>query len=799
MKKRAKIIAPMLPATVFLTGACVLIIEITATRILSPFFGNTMFTVSSVISVVLAGLSIGYHYGGKLADKYPKIELFYAIIAFSGAVALFFYYIGNTLLPTISDNVSISTGSLISSILVFFVPSTLLGTASPFAVRLSKDFSPDTGVGSVSGNIFFWSTLGSIAGSLSAGFILIPRAGVNTLMVSVCTALFLLGLVPLFFLHGLKLKHIAINASIFCFIGLIAFGSGEALQNSQGDLVHQEDGLYEKIAIHDEVENNRPVRRFTQDKSKSGAMYLDTDDPTDLVYDYTKYYELYKVFDVLPKNAYVIGGGAYSIPKALLYELPDVHVDVTEIEPSLYRLSKEYFNLQDSPRLENHIIDGRQFLRRSDKKYDYIFSDVYYSYYSVPSHFTTREFFVTAKNGLAENGIFIASMVGNLKRNNPSLIMSELKTFKSVFPNSYFFATKSPSSLKTQNIILVGINGNKDADFITPSQDLIKNSPLKELESKQIDLKRFEFKPYSMITDDYAPVDFLTAKILNQESGEHFISGDEMMSIIRQQLRYGPRNLSAAGHEKVQDFIQSELQALHGAEVVTQEFTVSQENQENLGLKNIIARVNPEIPKRILLGTHYDTKKHADNDDPSRPVPGANDGASGTAVLLELARTVHGLELFDNIGVDFVFFDGEEGTEDIISDYSEWSPLGSNYFADNLDELYDSPPEEAVIVDMVCSKDLSIWKEPQSTKQAKTQTDKLWRIGKENFPEIFIDKKRNVVYDDHTPLIKAGIPAQLLIDKNYEYFHTTSDTADKCSAESLAAVASTLANYLTHE
>jgi spermidine synthase len=108
-----------------------------------------------------------------------------------------------------------------------------------------------------------------------------------------------------------------------------------------------------KITIYDGVFGSRPTRFFQQDRSGSGAMFLDSDDPTDLVYEYTKYYSLYKVFKPDVRKALVIGGGAYSIPKALLAELPNAAVDVSEIEPSLFDLAKEYFDLEESPNLHN--------------------------------------------------------------------------------------------------------------------------------------------------------------------------------------------------------------------------------------------------------------------------------------------------------------------------------------------------------------------------------------------------------------------------------------------------------------
>ena len=165
----------LLSIMVFITGACVLVVEVVATRILSPFYGNTIFTVSSVISVILAALSLGYYVGGRLSDRHPNLRWFFGLITISGVSLLFFHLLGIMLLPFLGKVLSISSGPLISSIFLFFFPAFLLGMLSPYAVKLQSVYFPQQGIGSVSGNIFFWSTLGSIIGSLLTGFVFIPH------------------------------------------------------------------------------------------------------------------------------------------------------------------------------------------------------------------------------------------------------------------------------------------------------------------------------------------------------------------------------------------------------------------------------------------------------------------------------------------------------------------------------------------------------------------------------------------------------------------------------------------------
>ncbi|MCF7908161.1 MAG: fused MFS/spermidine synthase [Candidatus Omnitrophica bacterium] len=780
---------------VFVTGASVLVIEVVAVRILSPYYGNTIFTVSSVISVILAALSFGYYAGGKLADRYPSSSWFFSIILLSGLTLLLFHFVGVILLPILSLAFSISAGPLVSSIFLFLLPALLLGTLSPYTIKLQSVHSPNQGVGTIAGKVFFCSTLGSIFGSLLAGFVLIPNFGINQIVIANGVVLFLLGLVPLFVL-GLKKKYL--YGVLFVFMLFFIMALFIEYQENEG-VVYSKDGVYERITIYDSVFDGRLTRFFQQDRSISGAMFLDSDDPIDLVGGYAKYYALYKIFTPDVKNALVIGGGAYSLPRALLAELPEATVDVSEIEPSLFNLSRKYFRVTNTPRLRNYIEDGRRLLRDSNKKYDLIFSDVYYSFFSVPAHFTTKEFFTIAKEKLSDEGLFIASLIGSLSRQQPSLIMSEIKTFQSVFPNSYFFAVDSPGIIESQNIVLVGHNSDKRIDLGAASVVEHPNEIIRSLQNKIIDMNRFEFSVYPVLTDNFSPVEYLTGQILrNSFNQKSSLKGEEMLALVAQQLRYGPRYLSAGGHEKAQNFILAEMKEL-APEVKIQTWEQAGQDGKVHRLTNIIGRLFPAQERRIILGAHYDSKKFADKDkrNPDHPVPGANDSASGVAVLVELARLFANAQAEPSIGIDVVFFDGEEGEENQGGDYTYWKPLGSTYFAEHLSEIYsNTKPIGGIVLDMVCDKDLRILKEGLSVKNSPNQVESFWSIAQEINGNVFQKRVGQDIRDDHIPLNQAGIPSFLLIDFEYPYSHTTGDTVDKCSAQSMETVARAIGDYL---
>jgi len=783
-----------LPFVVFLTGACVLIIEVVATRILSPYYGNTIFTVSSVISVVLAALSAGYFFGGRLADKYPSEKIFYLIILSGGASVLLLWLLVRSFLPMIGYGFSLVSGPIISAFILFFLPSLLLGALSPFAVKLEAVRLAGRGVGSISGGIFFWSTLGSIFGSLSAGFVLIPRFGISRIVLSVAVTLIILGTAG--YLLGLSVKaHKKEFIKIIAIIIVVMFLLG-VVPLWKRNVVYSRDGIYERITIYDREYEGRPTRFFEQDRSGSGAMFLDSDE---LVYDYTKYCALYEVFKPDLKTALVIGGGAYSIPKAIIKDRPEAVVDVSEIEPSLFKLAKEYFAVPETDHIRNFTEDGRRLLHDSDKKYDMIFSDVYYSLYSIPAHFTTQEFFKIARDRLSADGIFVANLIGDLSRQEPSLLLSEIKTFQTVFLNSYFLAVDSPVKIGSQNIIFVGYNSEKIIDLSGSEISGHSNAIIRSLDEKNISLDRFEFSPYPILTDDYSPVEHLTADLVKKKTGQSgSVSGEEMIALIKQQLRYGPRYLSASGHEQTVKFLRAEMEALaEKTEIENWEHVGSDGQKYNLS--NVIGRFWPENERRIILAAHYDSKKLADKDqkNPAAPVPGANDSGSGVAVLLELARVFANAKDAPAVGVDLIFFDGEEGEENIGADYSHWEPLGSVYFANHLNDFYgDNKPIAGIVFDMVCDRNLNIFKDKSSEKNAPELLEAFWGAAKTLNTTAFVDASGPDIRDDHTSLNQAGIPSILVIDFDYPYFHTSEDTPDKCSSESLETVARAALSYV---
>jgi len=270
-------------------------------------------------------------------------------------------------------------------------------------------------------------------------------------------------------------------------------------------------------------------------------------------------------------------------------------------------------------------------------------------------------------------------------------------------------------------------------------------------------------------------------------------SGARAYSLLTAQTAFGPRSPNSAGHDACLAYIAGALRA-SADDVRLQEFTHTGYEGETLRLTNIIARFRPNDPQRVLLCAHWDTRPRAEQDeDKSRrdkPILGANDGASGVAVLLEVAEILKSVP--PSIGVDIVLFDGEDyGKEGDHASYL----LGSRYFA--AQKAPDYIPRFGILLDMVGDTYLDLPKEQYSLRYAPDVVDMVWKTASSLGVQQFHDEKGEEIIDDHLPLNEAGIQTIDIIDFNYpdttnRYWHTHQDTPDHCSAASLEAVGSVI-------
>ena len=249
---------------------------------------------------------------------------------------------------------------------------------------------------------------------------------------------------------------------------------------------------------------------------------------------------------------------------------------------------------------------------------------------------------------------------------------------------------------------------------------------------------------------------------------------------VLEQVAIGARDAGSAGNARAADYIIGRLEDA-GWQVEVQEFTY-----QGVSARNIIGRAG-QGPVGIVAA-HYDTRRRADNDpDPARrnePVPGANDGASGVAVLLELARALDKTRLSHEVWL--VFFDAEDNGR-----LDGWEFIaGSRYMAEHL----TATPEFVIVADMIGDADQQIYKERNSTPELQEQ---IWQIAVQlGYGAYFIPEYKWSMLDDHTPFLQRGIPAVDIIDFDYPYWHTTQDLPDKVSPASLERVGRVLQTFL---
>ncbi len=269
-------------------------------------------------------------------------------------------------------------------------------------------------------------------------------------------------------------------------------------------------------------------------------------------------------------------------------------------------------------------------------------------------------------------------------------------------------------------------------------------------------------------------------------------SGDRAFQLLLAQCDFGPRPPKSAAHDSLRDWLVAFLDTL-ADEVSLQHFAEVGYEGEIIPMANVIARFHTDADYRILLCAHWDTRPWADHDpdttNRNKPIMGANDGASGVAVLLHIAELIHRCP--PQIGVDIVLFDGEDyGKEGDLSRYL----MGSRFFAQNAGK---SQWRFAILLDMIGDADLHIPKEQFSaTSFAPVVVETVWARAKKLNLTAFEDKMGKAVIDDHHPLARIGIRAIDIIDFEYPYWHTLQDTPDKCSPSSLKQVGTLLVDLI---
>ena len=493
---------------VFVAGAVVMALELVGSRILASDFGSSIFVWGSLIGVVLTGLSLGYSYGGRLADRVLSYRIFCSIIFSAGLFTLFIPYLSSIVIDlALSLGLGERYGPLLVTTLLLGLPTFLLGMVSPYAIKLVTNSL--SSLGKVAGNLYALSTVGSIAGTFATVFFLIPSIDVRTIISSLGIVLLFVSLIGLGW--GSRILFVLV-------VLLMLSPLSELLQQVS---VHSGNVLYEKETpySHLDVVDSNGIRTLYLNGNPHSAMYLDGS--SNLVFTYTKYFALGFVFNDDITEVLFLGGGGFSGPKRFLHDYPDVKVDVVEIDPDVIQVSQRFFNVTDNPRLIVYNEDGRNYLSRTTTQYDLIILDAYSKTY-VPFHLLTREFFEILYGRLSENGVVVSNLIASLTGDTSDLFWAEYKTISLVFPTVYVFPTSDYGAGWVQNVILIAsknelmlskeslIEQTKKSKYVNPSEMFPFVQHLWTGE------KRVENVP--VLIDNFAPVGML----LNPVTGKPY-------------------------------------------------------------------------------------------------------------------------------------------------------------------------------------------------------------------------------------------------------------------------------------
>jgi spermidine synthase len=494
---------------VFVSSFSMLVIEVVAGRALAPYVGVSLYTWTSIIGVVLAGISIGACLGGAIADRSPRFSTLGWILFLSGLGAIsispLINWIGRTPFHT-----SLMVRILLITAIVFFIPSCFLGMASPLAVRLTvRDLGK---TGKVVGKIYALSTLGSILGTFATGFFLISWMGTRTLLFT--TGGLLLVAAPLlgdFFNERKKIALFLILLPLLWFLHRSPLNTVLA----EGAFFLTESNYY-TIKLRGNFENSkdRLITLYLDNLSHSCS---DPDNPLRLEFRYIRSYREIVQWHAGRRESFqtlFIGGGGYTFPRFIEASYPKAEIEVVEIDPEVTRVSQRYLGISPTSKIQTFNEDGRWFVmnRKGEGRYDFIFEDAFNDL-SIPYHLTTKEFAIELKRLLKKDGLLLTNVIDRFEKG--SFLPSYIRTLEEVFgKGNVHLITLGPfqESGGVVNRIVVTGPGRVDIEDLARSLNRIGETERISHIMPQERLQDYlnAFSP-ALLTDDYVPVDNLTA------------------------------------------------------------------------------------------------------------------------------------------------------------------------------------------------------------------------------------------------------------------------------------------------
>ena len=480
----------ILEVVVFISGATVMMLEIVASRILAPHIGTSIIVWTSLIGVILASLSLGYFWGGRVADRIPKYFLLRNLL-FAAAVYIFFIGLKNSeILDSISRNIEdIRIASVVSALALFSLPTVFLGMVSPFTVHLKlKNLAKS---GRVAGTLYAISTIGSIFGTFWCGFYLLAQIGSRNILILISLLLIVCALFTNILAE--KGRSLWLLILVLALAGVLLFP-----KYSQEDpaVLADLDTSYSRAVIRawtDEKDGREMIAlskgRFTESVGYKDGVGMPG---------YYNYYDLAFHFNPGINKVLMIGGGGYIYPKYFLDKYPDKRMDVVEIDPAMTTLAEKYFGLKPVPQLRIYHQDARNYIGRTPEKYGAVLIDAFDSDLTIPFQLTSLEAIERYYGITGAEGMVIINIIGQIQGEPGRFLRAEYETFKSVFPYVQLYPNRRDELSRLQNVILVA-SKKELPDTSSPEarvQELISHLYTGYIEKGEI-----------LLTDDFAPVE----------------------------------------------------------------------------------------------------------------------------------------------------------------------------------------------------------------------------------------------------------------------------------------------------
>jgi spermidine synthase len=503
--------------TVFSSGMTTLAIELAAARLLGSVFGTSNLVWASIIGLILIYLTLGYFIGGRWADRSPKPKTFFSILAWGAFSAGLVPFVSRPVLRIAADafdtlEVGILAGSFTAVLILFVVPVTLLGTISPFAIRLALRDSREAG--QVSGRIYAISTLGSFVGTFLPVLVLIPLIGTTFTFLFFSGFLTLVALLGLWISSGTRASFKMSWMILVLIILGILWGSG-AIKQTHGQ-IYETESAYNYIQVLES--DGFRLLRLNEGQGVHSIYH-----PEEMAY-YGPWMQVmaapYFNTHYMPEDVEslaVVGLAAGTIARQATEIYGPIHIDGFEIDPEIIRVGRDFFEMT-LPNLNAQAIDGRWGLEHSDRRYSIISVDAYRPPY-IPWHLTTQEFFQIVHDHLEEDGVLVIN-VGRApedRRMIDGLVGTIGTLFRAVYVmdipdtfNSIVYATVQPTSISDFHQNLTTLMERPDAHpmLVAAMQRVILNqkpNPCDTLNPSQDCL---------VFTDDLAPVEWITNSLV---------------------------------------------------------------------------------------------------------------------------------------------------------------------------------------------------------------------------------------------------------------------------------------------